>query len=208
VSLLLKLDRLLFRRIARAHTPWLDRVLPGLSRAANYSRLWLAISAVLYLMGGRRGKRAALRGMASLAVNSALVNTGLKRLVRRRRPELRDVPSKRRLRKQPLTTSFPSGHAASAAAFAVGASSEMPKAALPLGTLAAAVAYSRVYVGVHYPLDVAVGAMLGGGIALGTRVAWPRQEWGSPGQNGHSSKWKQRPESSSRTIQRSRNMRR
>jgi membrane-associated phospholipid phosphatase len=170
---LLKLDHRLFRRVAGAHTPWLDRVLPALSRAATYSRLWLAISAVLYLAGGRRGKRAAVRGMVSIAANSVLVNTGLKRLVHRRRPELRDVPSKRRLRKQPLTTSFPSGHAASAAAFAVGASSEMPKAALPLGTLAAAVAYSRVYVGVHYPLDVAVGAMLGGAIALGTWVAWP-----------------------------------
>jgi membrane-associated phospholipid phosphatase len=166
---LLKLDRALFRRAARTRTPWLDRILPRLSLAANYSRIWIVIAAVLYVAGGPRGKLAALRGLASIGVNSVLVNGGVKRLVRRRRPQLRDVPARRRLSKQPLTTSFPSGHAASAAAFAVGASSEMPCVAVPLGGLAAAVAYSRIYVGVHYPLDVVVGAMLGSGVALGSR---------------------------------------
>ena len=170
---LVELDRKLFLRAARTHTPALDRTLPALSRAANYSRIWLGISALLYLFGGRRGKRAAARGMASVAVNSVIVNTALKRLVRRPRPQLRRVPVARRLKKQPLTTSFPSGHAASATAFAVGASSELPRAAVPVGGLAAAVAYSRVYVGVHYPLDVAVGAMCGAAVALGSRLAWP-----------------------------------
>lgn len=170
---LLELDRKLFLRAARTHTPALDRILPALSRAANYSKLWLGISVLLYLFGGRRGQHAAMRGMASVAVNSVVVNSGLKQLVRRPRPHLRRVPAARRLKKQPLTTSFPSGHAASAAAFAVGASSEMPKAAVPLGGVAAAVAYSRVYVGVHYPLDVVVGAMCGAAVALGSRLAWP-----------------------------------
>lgn len=170
---LLELDQKLFLGAARTHTPALDRILPPLSRAANYSRLWLGISALLYLFGGRRGKRAAVRGMASVAVNSVVVNSGLKRLVRRPRPHLRWVPAARRLKKQPFTTSFPSGHAASAAAFAVGASSELPRVAVPVGGLAAAVAYSRVYVGVHYPLDVAVGATCGAGVALGSRLAWP-----------------------------------
>jgi undecaprenyl-diphosphatase len=170
---LLELDQTLFLRAARTHTPVLDRILPALSRAANYSRIWLGISALLYLFGGRRGKRAAVRGMASVAVNSLIVNTGLKRLVRRPRPQLRRVPTARRLKKQPLTTSFPSGHAASATAFAVGASSEMPKVAVPVDGLAAAVGYSRVYVGVHYPLDVVVGAMCGAAVALGSRLASP-----------------------------------
>jgi diacylglycerol kinase family enzyme/membrane-associated phospholipid phosphatase len=166
-------DRKLFDRVARSHTPWLDRVMTAATRAANYSRLWLVIAAALALTGRRRGQRAALRGLGSIALTSPVVNLVIKRLVRRPRPSLRRVPAARRLRSQPLTTSFPSGHAASAAAFAVGASSEMPRAAVPLGVLAGTVAYSRVYVGVHYPLDVVTGAALGAGVALLTRLQWP-----------------------------------
>jgi diacylglycerol kinase family enzyme len=93
--------------------------------------------------------------------------------VRRPRPSLRRVPAIRHLRSQPLTTSFPSGHAASAAAFATGVSAEVPEARIPLGALAAAVGYSRTYVGVHYPLDVLVGAGIGAGIGMATRAQWP-----------------------------------
>jgi anti-anti-sigma factor len=147
--------------------------MPALSKSANYSRLWLVIAAMLALTGGRRGQRAALRGLGSIALTSPVVNVGIKRLIRRPRPSLRRVPVARRLRTQPATTSFPSGHAASAAAFAVGAASEMPRGAVPLGVLAGTVAYSRVYVGVHYPLDVLTGAAMGAGVALLARHQWP-----------------------------------
>ena len=166
-------DLALFNRVARWHTPSLDRALPALSTAANYSFLWMVTAAGLTTAGGRLGRRAALRGLGSIFVTSTLVGGVAKRLVRRARPSLQAVPVARRLTVQPLTTSFPSGHAASAAAFAVGASSELPRAALPLGALAAAVAYSRVYVGVHYPLDVAVGATVGASVALLSRLQWP-----------------------------------
>ena len=66
----------------------------------------------------------------------------------------------------PASTSFPSGHAASATAFAVGASLAAPVLAVPLGLAAAAVAFSRVYTGVHYPGDVLAGAALGTTAAL------------------------------------------
>jgi undecaprenyl-diphosphatase len=87
---------------------------------------------------------------------------------RRTRPSLDGVPLIRHVRRAPVTTSFPSGHAASAAAFTTGVSLELPELAVPVGTLAAAVAYSRVHVGVHYPGDVLVGAALGAGLALAT----------------------------------------
>ena len=168
-----RLDSALFDAVARRHNPLLDRTLPALSVAANNSMLWALIGAALTSRGGRRGRRAALRGLGSIVVASTLVNQGLKCVVRRPRPSLRHVPAARRLMVQPTTTSFPSGHAASAAAFAVGAGSELPCAAPPLGALAAAVAYSRVYVGVHYPLDVALGAGVGAGVALLSRLQWP-----------------------------------
>jgi undecaprenyl-diphosphatase len=170
---LVKVDSRLFHAVASSHTPWLDTTLPRLTRAANHSALWIATAGALAAFGGRRGKRAALRGLGSIGVTSALVNQGIKRLVRRPRPSLQRVPAARRLRAQPLTTSFPSGHAASAAAFAVGASSELPQARIPLGALAAAVGYSRIYVGVHYPFDVLTGAAIGAAIGMLTRLQWP-----------------------------------
>ena len=167
------LDSELFGRVARTQTPELDRIIPALSRAANNSRLWLAIAVPLAAFGGRRGKRGALRGVSSIAATSLLVNQGVKRVVRRPRPSLRHVPAVRRLPVQPLTTSFPSGHAASAGAFTAGVGTELPETVPVIASLAAAVAYSRVYVGAHYPADVAVGAAIGVAMAFATRHIWP-----------------------------------
>ena len=133
----------------------------------------MAVGGALAAGGGRRGRRAAVRGLGSISVTSFVVNQTIKRAVRRPRPALRSVPAARRVKVAPLTTSFPSGHAASAAAFATGVTLELTPAAAPLGLLAAAVGLSRVYVGVHYPLDVLVGAGIGAGVArLGARF-WP-----------------------------------
>ena len=167
------LDSALFDVVARHQAPWLDRTLPALTLAANNSKLWVVVGAGLAAREKRRGRRAALRGLGSIVVTSAFVNQVVKRAVRRPRPTPDRIPVAHRLLPQPSTTSFPSGHAASAAAFAVGVSSELPRAALPLGALAAAVACSRVYVGVHYPLDVAVGAAIGTGVAALSRLQWP-----------------------------------
>lgn len=173
IDRLVELDCRAFDKVASSHTPWLDRTLPALTRAANNSLLWIASAVGLTAFGGRRGKRAALRGIGSIGLTSLFVNQVIKRLVRRPRPSLRHVPAARRLRAQPLTTSFPSGHAASAAAFAVGVSSEFPAARVPLAALASAVGYSRTYVGVHYPLDVLTGAAIGASIGMLTRLQWP-----------------------------------
>jgi membrane-associated phospholipid phosphatase len=75
------------------------------------------------------------------------------------------VPGQRQV-KMPGSTSFPSGHSASAFAFATAISRDRPWAALITGFLAAAVAYSRVHTGVHYPGDAVVGSLIGASTGL------------------------------------------
>lgn len=168
-----RVDVRLFRRIATNHSPALDETLPRLSRAANKSGLWVAIAGLLGLLGGRFGRRAAARGLLSIAITSPIANLFGKLLTRRPRPLIDDVPLARRLARLPKSSSFPSGHSASAVAFATGASVELPYLVAPLAPLSAAVAYSRIYTGVHYPSDVVAGAALGASVALATRSFWP-----------------------------------
>ena len=162
-----------FRRAALWHAPELDKTLPRLTRAANKSVLWMGLAALLGLVGGRFGRRAAARGLLSIGISSAIANGPLKYVSRRPRPLIDEVPVVRRLKRAPRSTSFPSGHSASAFAFAVGASIEMPLLAPALGPLAGAVAFSRIYTGVHYPSDVIVGSILGATVGIASRGFWP-----------------------------------
>jgi undecaprenyl-diphosphatase len=98
----------------------------------------------------------------SIGATSAFVNLGVKHLWPRRRPDRvgAGVPDERQV-KMPGSTSFPSGHSASAFAFATAVGHDLPALALGLDLLAAAVAYSRVHTGVHYPGDTVIGAVIG-----------------------------------------------
>ena len=168
-----RLDLAIYAAIARTPTPALDVALSRLSRAADYSRLSMTAAALLALAGKRTGRRAAAQGLASLAVASIVVNLAAKPLARRRRPDrtAADVPLERHV-PMPSSRSFPSGHSASAFAFATGVGHVSPAAAVPLRALAGVVAYSRVHVGAHYPADVLAGALLGTALAqLTTHLA-------------------------------------
>ena len=160
-----EIDRSVFDVVARWESPVLDRVMPGLSTAASYSRIWMAIAAMLAVVGGRKGRRTAIEGMAAIGATSFLANVVLKGLTRRTRPT-DPVPEERRLR-QPDSSSFPSGHTASGAAFSGVVGRAYPTLSLPLNALAGAIGFSRVYTGVHYPGDVAAGWLLGKGVAFG-----------------------------------------
>jgi undecaprenyl-diphosphatase len=151
----------------------IDVGLRALSRSANKGRLWLGLATVGALVTRGRTRRAAIRGAGSLAASSLLVNAAVKPLFRRQRPDIELTPLVRRLSRQPWTTSFPSGHAASAAAFTCGVGLEKPTAAIAIAPVAGAVAYSRVHVGVHFASDVVAGAALGAGAALALRRWWP-----------------------------------
>ena len=173
-TLMRRVDRGLLQRSARTRTPGLDRALVGVTRAATYSRLWLLIAGGLAATGAE-GRRAAGRGVLAIAIAATLANGPAKLLVRRRRPtSLRHVP----LLATPRSSSFPSGHSASAFAFATATSAEIPLLGPALLPLAAVVAYSRVYTGVHYPSDVIAGAAIGIGSGLLAVRLPPRRDGG------------------------------
>ena len=150
--------------VERIRGPRLDPVFYGLSSAADHGLLWLLVGAT---KAARRGDPAiALRLGAALGVESLLTNGPIKAMFRRVRPE-DDHPPEGPLpygMHRPLTSSFPSGHAASAF---TAATLLAGGPATPLWfALAAAVAGSRVYTQMHHTSDIVAGAALG--VALGT----------------------------------------
>lgn len=170
-----RLDRAFGDFVADLPASRADSGLLRLTGSADYSTLWMACAAVLATRQGAT-RRAALRGVVSVAGASLVTNVVLKSVFARRRPAAELMPLHRRLAPAPTSSSFPSGHSATAAAFATAVSMESPRTALAVAPVAAAVAYSRVHTGVHWGSDVLVGAAVGSGIALATRRWWPVRE--------------------------------
>lgn len=161
-----EIDASVHTAVAQADTPRLDRAMRTASTAANYSRLWIAEAVLLSVLFGPRGRRAGVTGLAAIGLSSATVNLVVKPLAGRARPERPDDRGRTTPHiRMPGSRSFPSGHAASAVAFASGAARVLPHAGIPLRTMAALVAYSRVHTGVHYPADVVAGAVIGSACA-------------------------------------------
>jgi membrane-associated phospholipid phosphatase len=159
------LDRAVYAAVAEVPTPTLDERFRQLAVLADHSKLWLGVAGATALFGGRRGRQAAHDGLIAIGITSFVVNQPLKRLLPRTRPdrELHGVLTERQV-PLPTSPSFPSGHSASAFAFANALGGEMPWVALPVRFAAAAVAWSRIHTGVHYPGDVIAGALIGGAV--------------------------------------------
>ncbi|MCE6998960.1 phosphatase PAP2 family protein [Saccharothrix sp. S26] len=167
-----RLDLAVMRRSGALRASPVDEGMKRLSRAANHSALWLVVGGVLAMRKGVT-RRAALRGVAAIGGASFSASLVAKRLFPRRRPAADLLLVPRRLTKRPTSSSFPSGHAASAAAFTTALAMESPALAAAVAPVAAAVAYSRIHTGVHWPSDVAAGAAIGVGAGLLTRRWWP-----------------------------------
>ncbi|GAB3728053.1 phosphatase PAP2 family protein [Amycolatopsis oliviviridis] len=143
---------------SRAHP-----VLVATTTAARGGFLWLVIAALLAARGGG-ARRAAGRGLVAAGAGMACGHL-LSALVRRPRPPARDLPARESLPEQPSSSSFPSKHAATAAAFTVAVTLRSPRAGVfvvPVGVL---VCYGRMRTYIHWTTDVLGGAALGFAIA-------------------------------------------
>lgn len=152
--------------------PWANRLFYTASAVGDYSLIWHLLAASAALFGGKRARRNLLRTSLVLGLESALVNGLLKSLSSRRRPP-EDKPRPLYLR-QPITSSFPSGHASSATVAAVLLGEATPPAWRPLLRVAATlVALSRIHVRIHHASDVLGGASVGFLISQLAKRLWP-----------------------------------
>jgi undecaprenyl-diphosphatase len=165
-----ELDEAVDKWAEQVRGPALDPVFYGLSSAADHGLLWLALGAVRTARVG--DPAVALRLGAIMGAESALTNGPIKQCVRRVRPALQEIEDKLPFgMHRPITSSFPSGHAASAfTAATVLAGGPATPALYALATMVAA---SRVYVRMHHASDVLAGAALGLALGLIARRVLP-----------------------------------
>lgn len=156
---LLAFDAALRTWLNSYHTDVLDAIMVSLSVVGRGGGIWLALGLLLAL---RQRARAAGAWQLALAigVTSLIVNQVVKPMVARPRP-FEAVPGVRVIDGRPSSSSFPSGHAANAAAGALALGRIWPQGRVAAWVIAGSIAFSRVYVGVHYPLDVLGGALVG-----------------------------------------------
>jgi len=152
--------RLLRAMRTRGHSPAIERAARLLGRAGNHGAIWFGIGIVLAIVDG--SNREAWLICAALGPIAIGLNFVVKLIVRRPRPVLEGLPP---LGGVPGSLSFPSAHATSSFAVATAMARVEPWGALAF-VLAAALALGRPYLGVHYPSDVLVGAVLGLGLGL------------------------------------------
>jgi undecaprenyl-diphosphatase len=159
VSALARADLRLFELVRSAARPPVSDLVGRFSSLGEHAVLWLAMGTLGALVDRPRRARWK-RGTLVVGATYAL-NTAIKALVRRDRPVVEGLPA---LVATPTKLSFPSAHSSTSFAAARAYGSLVPAA--PLYATAAAMAASRVYLGVHYPTDVAAGALLG--LAVGS----------------------------------------
>lgn len=175
MSQLLTLDRALRTWVVLHRIRALDGVMWGLSAVGRGGLIWILLAIVLIALR-RLGLSALLSLLLALLLASVVTDHLIKPAVNRQRPFTHASPVDV-IGGRPHDASFPSGHTSNAFAGAYVLSVVAAEPALVWWTLAVAIAYSRVYLGVHYPVDVLGGALVG--LACGALVIAVRRRYGN-----------------------------
>lgn len=161
LSALKAFDINLFMQINHGlHNPFFDWLMPAISKAGQGGLLWVGLGLVLIVIGRPDTKKAALLMLTALVAGYLAGDEVLKQIIQRPRP-FETIAGVNLLVAPPGSYSFPSGHATAAFASSLVLARKIPALFLPVLILACVMAFSRVYVGVHYPLDVLAGSILG-----------------------------------------------
>ncbi|MBI3264327.1 MAG: phosphatase PAP2 family protein [Acidobacteria bacterium] len=178
IDTLLAWDAALRGWLSSWHNGPLDSLMLALSFVGRGGTIWLVLG---FGLAARRRSRARGAWQLALAIGltSLLVEQAIKPAVARPRPFDGASSEVRLIDRRPAGASFPSGHAANAAAGAYAVARFWPQGKAVVWTLAVLISFSRVYVGAHYPLDVIGGACVGllcaGVVIGGTR--WASSPW-------------------------------
>ena len=159
----MNLDSNLLHYVIQLRRPWLDDVMLLASALGAGGFLWWVTAAIAMVFPSRRA--AAWRMLLAVVFTWGINEFVLKSAFDRPRPFAVD-PSISVIDARPRTPAFPSGHAAMAAAGALGGARMFPWTAWIWWPIAAVVAISRVYIGVHWPTDVI------GGVVIGLAIGW------------------------------------
>lgn len=155
------IDRSLFTWVNQGHrNPLFDTLMPFITASGNWSVPILVAWTSLLLFGGRRGRTAALLVIPLITLSDQTSSNFLKHALERTRP-CNALENVHLLVGCSGSLSMPSSHAANFGAAAVHFALFYPRWAPLFVALACLVAYTRVYVGVHYPFDTLVGLLVG-----------------------------------------------
>src|SRR5262245_50282427 len=158
-----RMDLAAFHWLRTHHWPLLDAVMAGFSDIARGGGIWIGLAILIAFM--HRGRwPAATQVFLAVLLTGLLIDSVAKPIFNRSRP-FESYADTRVYGYRPVTRSFPSGHAAQAVAGAYALTRLAPEARAIFWILGCLVAFSRIYLGVHYPADVIAGAVLGLGIA-------------------------------------------
>lgn len=161
ISFLNKIDVNWFNQINQSpHNSYFDLFMPLISKAGDGGMIWIACGLVLFVFGKKESKKASFLVLTALFASYLTGEEVLKHIFHRPRPFL-TIPWVNLLVQPPGSLSFPSAHAANAFASGLVLARKIPALTWPVFILAVLMAFSRVYVGVHYPFDVLAGSLVG-----------------------------------------------